>query len=124
MSLNRVWRAIDRKLRSLGNFVCHRPFGKHALQPRLCRRGPTRIALRIVNDDAEQQAPSVEGESTILTPHLMAGYLDAEVDCWNAAAWFATGDVGRLDGETFTFNYRAQERIIIRGGVNISPAGH
>jgi len=82
------------------------------------------IALRIVNDDAEQQAPGVEGEVQILTPHLMAGYLDAEGRLleMNAAAWFATGDVGRLDGETSLSITGRKKDIIIRGGVNISPA--
>ena len=82
------------------------------------------IALRIVNDDGEQQAPGAEGEVQILTPDLMAGYLDAEGRLleMNAAAWFATGDVGRLDGEASLSITGRKKDIIIRGGVNISPA--
>jgi acyl-CoA synthetase (AMP-forming)/AMP-acid ligase II len=81
------------------------------------------IALRIVNDDGEH-APGMEGEVQILTPDLMAGYLDAEgrLLAMNSAAWFATGDVGRLDGETSLSITGRKKDIIIRGGVNISPA--
>jgi long-chain acyl-CoA synthetase len=82
------------------------------------------IALRIANDNGEHVAPGTDGEVQILTPDLMAGYLDAagrllEVD---ASSWFATGDVGRLDnGSSLSITGRKKD-IIIRGGVNISPA--
>jgi acyl-coenzyme A synthetase/AMP-(fatty) acid ligase len=82
------------------------------------------VRLRVVNDDEEPVAPGVDGEVQILTPDLMAGYLDAngvllEVD---AAAWFATGDVGHLDDQSSLFITGRKKDLIIRGGVNISPA--
>jgi long-chain acyl-CoA synthetase len=82
------------------------------------------VAVRIVNDDDELVAQGMDGEVQILTPDLMAGYLDAdgllaEID---ASAWFATGDVGRLDdGNSLSITGRKKD-LIIRGGVNISPA--
>jgi acyl-CoA synthetase (AMP-forming)/AMP-acid ligase II len=66
----------------------------------------------------------VDGEVQILTPDLMAGYLDAEGRLLEteAAAWFATGDVGHLD-EAYSLLITGRKKdIIIRGGLNISPA--
>jgi long-chain acyl-CoA synthetase len=82
------------------------------------------IALRIVNDQGEHLAPGMDGEVQILTPDLMAGYLDPDgrLSETNSSAWFATGDVGRLDRETSLLITGRKKDIIIRGGVNISPA--
>jgi acyl-coenzyme A synthetase/AMP-(fatty) acid ligase len=82
------------------------------------------VALRIVNDDREQVAPGVDGEVQILTPDLMAGYLDADGRLleMGATAWFATGDVGHLDESSSLLITGRKKDIIIRGGVNISPA--
>ena len=82
------------------------------------------VALRIVNDQGEQVASGVDGEVQILTPDLMAGYLDSEgqLSETNSSAWFATGDVGHLnEGSSLLITGRKKD-IIIRGGVNISPA--
>jgi long-chain acyl-CoA synthetase len=82
------------------------------------------IALRIVGDDGEQVAQGVDGEVQILTPDLMAGYLDAEGRLLetDATAWFATGDVGRVEGRDSLSITGRKKDLIIRGGVNISPA--
>ncbi len=82
------------------------------------------IALRVVDGDGQATSPGVEGEVQILTPDLMAGYLDAD-GCLleaNASAWFPTGDVGRLDGASSLSITGRKKDVIIRGGVNISPA--
>jgi long-chain acyl-CoA synthetase len=82
------------------------------------------IAVRTVNDRGERLAPGMEGEVQILTPDLMAGYLDTDGRLleMHSSEWFATGDVGRLDGETSLSITGRKKDIIIRGGVNISPA--
>jgi len=82
------------------------------------------VALRVINDAGEPVEPGVEGEVQILTPDLMAGYVDAggrlmEMD---ASVWFPTGDVGRLDDSGSLFITGRKKDLIIRGGVNISPA--
>jgi long-chain acyl-CoA synthetase len=82
------------------------------------------IAVRIANDEGQQVAPGVDGEVQILTPDLMAGYLDSDGRLLetDASTWFATGDVGQLDaGASLSITGRKKD-IIIRGGVNISPA--
>jgi acyl-coenzyme A synthetase/AMP-(fatty) acid ligase len=82
------------------------------------------IDLRIVGDDGDPLPPHADGEIQILTPDLMAGYLDEkgrlkEVE---AGAWFATGDFGHLDESGALLVTGRKKDIIIRGGVNISPA--
>ncbi len=65
-----------------------------------------------------------EGEVEIMTPDLMAGYLDADgtLSPSDSAQWFATGDVGRLENDGSLFITGRQKDLIIRGGINISPA--
>jgi len=82
------------------------------------------IELRIVNDARESVTRGTDGEVQILTPDLMAGYLDAdgvllETD---SSTWFSTGDVGHLDEDGSLFITGRKKDLIIRGGVNISPA--
>jgi long-chain acyl-CoA synthetase len=82
------------------------------------------IKVRIINDSGEQLSPGVDGEIQIRTPDLMAGYLDLEGHLLDSdpASWFATGDVGHLDAESSLSITGRKKDVIIRGGVNISPA--
>jgi acyl-CoA synthetase (AMP-forming)/AMP-acid ligase II len=82
------------------------------------------IALRIVNTEGQPAEQGRDGEVQILTPDLMAGYLDAEgrLSEIDDTQWFATGDVGRLDSEKSLSITGRKKDLIIRGGVNISPA--
>jgi len=90
------------------------------------------VELRIANDNGgdhdndhqEPLPPGADGEVQILTPDLMAGYLDADgaLSKMDAAAWFPTGDVGHLDERGSLFITGRKKDLIIRGGVNISPA--
>jgi acyl-coenzyme A synthetase/AMP-(fatty) acid ligase len=82
------------------------------------------IQLRIVAEDGSPLPPDADGEIQILTPDLMAGYLDEKghLKEVNAGEWFPTGDFGRLDNSGALFVTGRKKDIIIRGGVNISPA--
>jgi long-chain acyl-CoA synthetase len=87
------------------------------------------VALRIVTDAGDPAAgdpalPGIEGEVQILTPDLMAGYLDAEgqLQKTQSSNWFSTGDIGRLDAQGSLSITGRKKDVIIRGGVNISPA--
>jgi acyl-coenzyme A synthetase/AMP-(fatty) acid ligase len=82
------------------------------------------VEVRIVNDEGEPVAPGADGEVQVLTPDLMAGYLggDGRLLAADAARWFSTGDVGRVDGGSSLSITGRKKDIIIRGGVNISPA--
>ena len=87
------------------------------------------VTVRIANDDQVTDdehftTTGVEGEVQILIPDLMAGYLDADgkLTPMDASRWFATGDIGRLDKGGSLFITGRKKDLIIRGGVNISPA--
>jgi acyl-coenzyme A synthetase/AMP-(fatty) acid ligase len=82
------------------------------------------IELRVVGEDGSPLPPRADGEIQILSPDLMAGYLDEEgrLKEVNAGEWFPTGDFGRLDESGALFITGRKKDIIIRGGVNISPA--
>jgi long-chain acyl-CoA synthetase len=82
------------------------------------------VRLRSVSEDGSPVPPGTEGEVQIQTPDLMAGYLDSEGKLTEADAsrWFSTGDVGRLDGQGSLFITGRKKDLIIRGGVNVSPA--
>jgi len=82
------------------------------------------VSIRVVNGAGQAIAPGGDGEVQILTPDLMAGYLDDDGKLLelNASDWFATGDVGHLDGQGSLAITGRKKDIIIRGGVNVSPA--
>jgi len=68
---------------------------------------------------------SQDGELLARTPYLMEGYFDpaqAGPAPLDRDAWFATGDVGRIDSQGNLFIEGRRKDIIIRGGVNVSPA--
>jgi long-chain acyl-CoA synthetase len=82
------------------------------------------IKLRIVDDQGDALPPNEDGEVQILTPDLMAGYLDSDgrlIEI-NSSDWFSTGDVGHLDSQGALSITGRKKDLIIRGGVNISPA--
>ena len=82
------------------------------------------VLLRVVSDEGQPVEPGIEGEVEILTPDLMAGYLGAHGELleMDASVWFPSGDVGRLDGNGSLSITGRKKDLIIRGGVNISPA--
>jgi long-chain acyl-CoA synthetase len=87
------------------------------------------VDLRVVSDRQESIPSGIDakvenGEVEIRTPDLMAGYLDADGRLLeaDAAVWFPTGDIGHLDERGSLFITGRKKDLIIRGGVNISPA--
>lgn len=61
-----------------------------------------------------------DGEVQVRTPYLMEGYFGGEQ--LEPGTWFATGDVGELDPEAGLTITGRKKDVIIRGGVNVSPA--
>jgi len=91
------------------------------------RRGPGSVGrpavgveVKIASLDGDDRA---DGEGEILVrakalPSTFVGGAEVPVD---ADGWFATGDVGRLEGGILYVTGRAQEKIIV-GGLNVYPA--
>jgi acyl-CoA synthetase (AMP-forming)/AMP-acid ligase II len=82
------------------------------------------VELRLVDEHGRDVAVGTAGEIHSRGPDLFAGYTDpaltaAAVD---ADGWYATGDIGVLDGDgALTITDRVKD-VIIRGGENISAA--
>jgi long-chain acyl-CoA synthetase len=66
--------------------------------------------------DVRVAAGADEGELEVRTPFLMTG---AQTD---AEGWFTTGDIGRFDADGRLAITGRTKDVIIRGGVNVSPA--
>ncbi|MGA9530112.1 MAG: class I adenylate-forming enzyme family protein [Terriglobales bacterium] len=82
------------------------------------------IRLRLCDDQGSQVPPAQEGEIQLLTPDLMAGYLSGNGDLnqVDVNTWFPTGDIGHLGEAGSLFITGRKKDLIIRGGINISPA--
>ena len=82
------------------------------------------IRLRACDAHGSVVPSDEEGEIQLLTPDLMAGYLSegGELQRVDAGAWFPTGDYGRIDHTGSLFITGRKKDLIIRGGINISPA--
>jgi long-chain acyl-CoA synthetase len=72
---------------------------------------------------AEERA-SAEGEVVIRGHNVMKGYFGrpaATAEAIDAAGWFRTGDIGRLDGDGYLYIVDRKKDMIIRGGFNVYP---
>jgi long-chain acyl-CoA synthetase len=80
--------------------------------------------VRIVDDRGAELSPAREGEIEVLTAALMEGYLDnaGEIIPSDAATWFPTGDYGYLSIDGSLVVTGRKKDVIIRGGINVSPA--
>ena len=81
------------------------------------------VEIRIVGDDGTEAAPGDAGEIVTRGPDLFAGYTDDVLthEFLDPDGWFATGDIGVLEDGWLTITDRKKD-VIIRNGVNISPA--
>jgi acyl-CoA synthetase len=80
------------------------------------------VQARVVGPDGEPMAGGCAGELLVRGPEQMLGYLDTEA---NRAAiddegWFATGDVGVVDGAGFVTITGRLKDVINRGGEKFS----
>ena len=82
------------------------------------------IQIQLTDEEGKLLPLSSDGEIWITTPHLMAGYLNAETSELtpvSAISWFPTGDIGHLDAEGNLLITGRKKDLIIKGGLNISP---
>jgi long-chain acyl-CoA synthetase len=82
------------------------------------------VELRIVDLDGADLPPGRPGEIVVRGPNVMNGYWrgvptgegDGVVD-----GWFATGDIGVLDGDGYLSIVDRKKDLILRGGANVFP---
>ena len=82
------------------------------------------ISLKIVDKHGNSVSDGIEGEILVKTPFLMKGHYDSlknEDNQISSEEWFETGDIGILRNSTLQITGRKKD-LIIRGGINISPA--
>jgi acyl-CoA synthetase (AMP-forming)/AMP-acid ligase II len=82
------------------------------------------LAVRIVDLNGHDVAPSQEGELIVRGPCVMPGYHNKPEETGAALrdGWYHTGDLAKSDDNGFiTITGRLKE-LIIRGGQNIAPA--
>jgi acyl-CoA synthetase (AMP-forming)/AMP-acid ligase II len=82
------------------------------------------VELRLVDERGRDVAPGEPGEICSRGPDLCAGYTDPALTgaAFDAAGWFASGDIGVLDTDGYLTITDRKKDIIIRGGANISAA--
>ena len=83
------------------------------------------IQLGVVNEKGEALDYEEEGEIQVCTPFLMQGYYDYKSDSVkdiSVDSWFPTGDIGYIKSTGELFITGRKKDLIIKGGINISPA--
>ncbi len=83
------------------------------------------VEIRIVDEDGRDMPAGTPGEILARGPELFAGYTDPSLTAEAFArgdGWYSTGDVAVVDDEGWlTITDRLRD-IVIRGGLNLSPA--
>jgi acyl-CoA synthetase len=86
---------------------------------------PDICSIRIVDDQKQEVPPGCIGEITARGPLSPMQYVNApELDALyrDRDGWVYTGDLGLIDDDGYLVLSGRKKDIIIRGGVNISPA--
>jgi acyl-CoA synthetase (AMP-forming)/AMP-acid ligase II len=82
------------------------------------------MGIRVVDDDGRDCPSGTPGEILTYGPSVTVGYYnnpDANARSFSADGWFATGDIGILDGRGYLKIVDRKKELIIRGGANIYP---
>ncbi|MFO7164208.1 MAG: AMP-binding protein [Mycolicibacterium hassiacum] len=81
------------------------------------------VEVRIV-DETDKPVPAGEdGEILTRGPDLFSGYTDPVLTAEAFTdGWYRTGDIGRLDADGYLSVVDRKKDIVIRAGMNISPA--
>ena len=80
------------------------------------------VEVRVVDDGGRDLEPGAPGEILSRGPDCFAGYVDPALTemAFDTDGWYATGDVGVLDGDGWLTITDRKKDIIIRGGENVS----
>lgn len=83
------------------------------------------VQVRVLDKHGAELDAGGEGEIQVRTPHLMRGYYDTRKkgpEELSRSDWFSTGDLGRMSESGELYITGRKKDLIIRGGINISPA--
>jgi fatty-acyl-CoA synthase len=106
-----------------GNFVCYLNAAEQLSHPTACGRPMSHIEASIQNADGALLPAGEVGELCLRGPSVMAGYWRNQAA--TAAAirdgWLRTGDMMRLDGDSFLHFVSRSKDLIKSGGENVYP---
>ena len=82
------------------------------------------VEIRLVDERVREVGPGEAGEILSRGPDLFVGYTDRGLtaNAFDDDGWFATGDIGVLDGDGYLTITDRKKDIIIRGGEKVSAA--
>ena len=83
------------------------------------------VEIKIVDKNSHDVSFGNEGEILVRTPFMMDRYYNSvsgEPDKLSPDIWFQTGDLGILNPDGELFITGRKKDLIIKGGINISPA--
>ncbi|RMI36306.1 long-chain fatty acid--CoA ligase [Streptomyces triticirhizae] len=104
---------------------CHTPVAPEAPAGLVGVPDPHVVSLRVVGPDQRPLPPGESGEIQAKGPMTPLCYVgDPALDARHRTpdGWVRTGDLGRLDAEGRLFLLGRMRNLVIRGGLNISPA--
>jgi len=106
---------------AIGCVITHAEYAK---RPDAAGRAvPPLTDIKIVKDDGEVAAKDEVGEIWIRSPANFRGYLnkpEQTKESLTDEGWFRTGDLGKMDEESYVYIVDRIKDLIIRGGENIS----
>jgi len=83
------------------------------------------VEFKIIDKSGDEASVNKEGEVCVKTKFMMQGYYKSNVDKPElnlSDGFFPTGDIGRLSKDGNLYITGRKKDLIIRGGINISPA--
>jgi long-chain acyl-CoA synthetase len=80
------------------------------------------IELRLADDEGRAPEPGDPGEILVRGDNLFSGYWPDGADGPDGDGWFATGDVGHLDGERGLHLVDRLKELVIVSGFNVYPS--
>jgi long-chain acyl-CoA synthetase len=82
------------------------------------------VEMMVVGEDRRPLPAGSVGEIVIRGPNIMKGYWrrpEATAEAIDAAGWFHSGDLARVDEDGYFFIVDRKKDLIIRGGFNVYP---